>query len=112
MGGPRRLKEPKPKAPMCNCPAASELYGKAFPHRAGNVKGCHMGADGAARDGWARPGCLCRACDSTNVAMSFGGYGTNEGHVETYSNGNPDIDPRNWERDIAQYEEIQAGITP
>ena len=57
----------KPKAPLCNCRATMELYGKAWPHRAGAVKGCHMGADGQAKDGLASPGCQCRACESTNT---------------------------------------------
>jgi hypothetical protein len=53
--------------PLCNCRATMELYGKAWPHRAGAVKGCHMGADGQAKDGMASPGCQCRACESTNT---------------------------------------------
>ena len=55
-----------------------ELYGKAFPHRAGAVRGCHMGPDGQAKDGQASPGCQCRACESTN---------TNAGWDQTWNVG-------------------------
>lgn len=70
-----------------------------------------MGPDGAAKDGWARPGCLCRACDSTNVRMSFDGYGTQEEQVERLSLGSLSRNYDKWEEQIARFEEDHAGVT-
>lgn len=100
---PRHRPKRQPK-PLCNCPATRELYAKAFPHRAGNVHGCHMGADGRARDGIARPGCHCRACEVTNTDMQHAGYGRQDGHLEHFAGR----DWRHWQRDLADWEETQT----
>ncbi len=49
-----------------------------------------MGADGSARDGFARPGCQCRACDVTNTRNTWDGTGANRAlEQEQFSTGKP-----------------------
>jgi len=109
VGTARGLKRsPKPRKPVCNCPAVSELYGKAFPHKAGGVRGCHMGKEGGAKDGIARPGCHCRACDVTNTERAFQGFGTQDDRCEAFSLSNLNRDFRHWERDLLDWENDRA----
>ena len=69
-----------------------------------------MGPDGQAKDGFARPGCHCRACDVTNSMMEALGYGSQVDRQEGYSIGKPDRDYRNWERDLTRHQEEMAGV--
>lgn len=95
-----------------------ERYGKAFPHRAGKVKGCHSGPDGQARDGIARPGCHCRACDVTNSGhLAESGNGWSVAQLQ-YVPGNharqawPGWMGKDWETAYAAHQGNVEGATP
>ena len=110
MGSAERLTGRKPRArkapaPLCNCQATAELYGKTFPHRAGKVRGCHMDPDGEARDGIPRPGCSCRACASTNARLSaLYGTGAEMANRQEDWGGVLALNARDWETAQEQYE--------
>ena len=105
---PRRQRKPPP--PLCNCPATVERYGKAFPHRAGRVRGCHMGPDGAAVDGAARPGCHCRACELTNTDREQAGHGRMDGLEETRGALHAQRTAREWAELTGAHEALNAGL--
>lgn len=69
-----------------------------------------MGNDGQGKDGFARPGCHCKACDVTNSQMEEMGYGSQAGYQEQFSIGSPSRDYRNWELDFARHLEQMAGV--
>jgi hypothetical protein len=96
--------------PLCNCPAPVARYGKTFPHRAGKVRGCHMGPDGQAKDGIARPGCTCRACELTNTVNDWAGFGRQDNREETRDPLHAQRTPAEWRREAAAHEELNAGL--
>lgn len=99
----------KSRGLLCNCPAPGELYGKMFPHAPGKVRGCHMGSDGQAKHGVARPGCACKACDVTNTQRESEGYGSQFDRLEGFTTSVRDY--RHWETDFADWQNAMAGVS-
>jgi len=96
------LLEARGSGKFCNCPASRSVYGRAFPHRAGGVAGCHMDKSGGAKDGIARPGCHCKACELTNTENSFRGQGSRDMEREELDNYEPRHD---WDKEYKKYQD-------
>ena len=66
-----------------------------------------MGPEGEAKDGFAKPGCKCLACEHTNTVMVAAGYASQEDYEEVWQGNH---DHRNWERDLLAHQEQMAGV--
>jgi hypothetical protein len=86
-------------------------YDKAFPHRAGKVRGCHMGPDGYAAGGVARPGCHCKACEVTNTDRQHAGLGRMDGYEATGDGPfHAQRTAREWKEAAEMHEGLNAGV--